>query len=279
MKRLSFIMLLLLTVLMANALDIRQQNINRIKKSKAFLYSDVTMKAQENAVSQAYEQIQVEIINWASERSQKKITNIPVTELNKIVDTIMVRRAEMYRVVAFVRKDKVAATFKEWKITLVKELDTDPRQEPEETMELSDTIAQENYSEKIDSVASMHKRDSLKTEEKKDSLVSDKVISLLKNNYLGKKGGVIEQINKAKNFFELKQIMEPLKQKGDILDYGKYATANNLENCYLIVYDPAGNIKALLDKGEKVRKNLKTGKEDSIKNYRGCGAIWFTIKE
>jgi len=279
MKRLSFIMLLLLTVLMANALDIRQQNINRIKKSKAFLYSDVTMKAQENAVSQAYEQIQVEIINWASERSQKKITNIPVTELNKIVDTIMVRRAEMYRVVAFVRKDKVAATFKEWKITLVKELDTDPRQEPEETMELSDTIAQENYSEKIDSVASMHKRDSLKTEEKKDSLVSDKVISLLKNNYLGKKGGVIEQINKAKNFFELKQIMEPLKQKGDILDYGKYATANNPENCYLIVYDPAGNIKALLDKGEKVRKNLKTGKEDSIKNYRGCGAIWFTIKE
>lgn len=279
MKRLSFIMLLLLTVLMANALDIRQQNINRIKKSKAFLYSDVTMKTQENAVSQAYEQIQVEIINWASERSQKKITNIPVTELNKIVDTIMVRRAEMYRVVAFVRKNKVAATFKEWKITLVKELDTDPRQEPEETMELSDTIAQDNNSEKIDSVASMHKRDSLKTEGKKDSLVSDKVISLLKTNYLGKRGGVIEQIKKAKNFFELKQIMEPLKQKGDILDYGKYATANNLENCYLIVYDPAGNIKALLDKGEKVRKNLKTGKEDSIKNYRGCGAIWFTIKE
>lgn len=279
MKRISFIMLLLLTVLMANALDIRQQNINRIKKSKAFLYSDVTMKTQENAVSQAYEQIQVEIINWASERSQKKITNIPVTELNKIVDTIMVRRAEMYRVVAFVRKNKVAATFKEWKITLVKELDTDPRQEPEETMELSDTIAQDNNSEKIDSVASMHKRDSLKTEEKKDSLVSAKVISLLKTNYLGKKGGVIEQIKKAKNFFELKQIMEPLKQKGDILDYGKYATANNPENCYLIVYDPAGNIKALLDKGEKVRKNLKTGKEDSIKNYRGCGAIWFTIKE
>lgn len=279
MKRISFIMLLLLTVLMANALDIRQQNINRIKKSKAFLYSDVTMKTQENAVSQAYEQIQVEIINWASERSQKKITNIPVTELNKIVDTIMVRRAEMYRVVAFVRKNKVAATFKEWKITLVKELDTDPRQEPEETMDLSDTIAQDNNSEKIDSVASMHKRDSLKTEEKKDSLVSAKVISLLKTNYLGKKGGVIEQIKKAKNFFELKQIMEPLKQKGDILDYGKYATANNPENCYLIVYDPAGNIKALLDKGEKVRKNLKTGKEDSIKNYRGCGAIWFTIKE
>lgn len=267
MKRLSFIILLLSTVLMANALDIRQQNINRIKKSKAFLYSDVTMKAQEDAASQAYEQIQVEIMNWASERSKKKISNISVTELNKIVDTIMVRRAEMYRVVAYVRKNKVATTFKDWKITLVKELDTDSKQEPEETAELPDTIAP------------THEPDSIQINEKKDSLVNEKVLSILRNNFLGKKGGVIEQIKKAKNFFELKQIMEPLKQKGDIIDYGKYATAKNPENCYLIVYDPAGNIKALLDKGEKVRQNLKTGKKDSIKNYRGCGAIWFTIKE
>lgn len=282
MKRLSFIILLLSMVMMANALDIRQQNINRIKKSKAFLYSDVTMKTQENAVSQAYEQIQVEIMNWASERSKKKISNISITELNKIVDTIMVRRAEMYRVVAYVRKNKIAATFKEWKITLVKELDTDPKQNPEETVELPDTIEQPQKPEIVDSISSLEpalKKDSIKNNDKKDSLVSKKVITLLKNNYLGRKGGVIEQIKKAKNFFELKQIMEPLKQKGDILDYGKYATAKNPEDCYLIVYDPAGNIKALLDKGEKVRQNLKTGKEDSIKNYRGCGAIWFTIKE
>lgn len=277
MKRLSFIILLLLTVLMANALDIRQQNINRIKKSKAFLYSDVTMRTQENAVSQAYEQIQYEIMNWASERSKKKISNIPVTELNKIVDTIMVRRAEMYRVVAYVRKSKVAATFKDWQINIVKELDTDPKQE--ETEEHSDTIEQFENPNIVDSLASVPPKDTLQANEKKDSLVSNKVISILKNNYLGKKGGVIEQIKKAKNFFELKQIMEPLKQKGDILDYGKYATAKKPEDCYLIVYDPAGNIKAFLGKGEKERQNLKTGKKDSIKNYRGCGAIWFTINE
>lgn len=278
MKRLSFIILLLSMVMMANALDIRQQNINRIKKSKAFLYSDVTMKTQENAISQAYEQIQVEIMNWASERSKKKITNIPVTELNKIVDTIMVRRAEMYRVVAYVRKNKVASTFKDWKISLVMELDTDS-QEHEEAIEMPDTIGQFDNPEYSDTLAICPKRDSIQGKEKKDSLVNNKVISLLKNNYLGRQGGVIEQIKKAKNFFELKQIMEPLKQKGDILDYGKYYTSKKPEDCYLIVYDPAGNIKALLGKGDKLRLNLKTGKEDSINNYRGCGAIWFTINE
>lgn len=73
--------------------------------------------------------------------------------------------------------------------------------------------------------------------------------------------------------------MEPLKEKGEITGYGKYATAKDPAICYLVVYDPAGNLVAWLGKGESVRKNLKTGKNDSEKNYRGCGAIWFTIKE
>lgn len=73
--------------------------------------------------------------------------------------------------------------------------------------------------------------------------------------------------------------MLPLKEKGDIIDYGKYATAQHPELCYLIVYDPAGNICALLGKGKEERQNLKTGQKDNIKNYRGCGAIWFTLRE
>lgn len=84
---------------------------------------------------------------------------------------------------------------------------------------------------------------------------------------------------KAKNFFDLKDIMEPLKKKGEILDYGKYLTANNLSECYLIIYDHAGNIIAWLDKGESIRKNLKSGEDDSVENYHGNGAIWFTINE
>jgi hypothetical protein len=90
---------------------------------------------------------------------------------------------------------------------------------------------------------------------------------------------LILEIMRARNFFELKEIMEPLKAQGKIIDYGKYATAKTPELCYLIVYDPAGNIKAWLDKGKDTRKNLKTQKLDSVKNYRGCGAIWFIINQ
>lgn len=118
------------------------------------------------------------------------------------------------------------------------------------------------------------------------TLFTDSVRQVIQKRFFGKEGmmkqrqsDALLRLKKAKNFFELKEIMQPLKEKGDILDYGKYATAEHPELCYLIVYDPAGNICALLGKGKEVRQNLKTGKDDSINNYRGCGAIWFTLRE
>lgn len=262
MRRLSIILCILSMALMAHALDKRQTEINTIKKSKEYLFSDITMSTPEGATSQAIDELQQEILIWATDRANEKPGSaVSPKDLNKLIDTIMVRRADMYRVFAYVSKLKLLPLFSDWNLVLIDCLDTDCLpQKPDPKPCPCDSV---------------QPKDSLHN----DSLVSKKVLTLLKNSFLGKKGGVIEQIKKAKNFFELKQIMEPLKQKGDIIDYGKYATATEPEDCYLVVYDPAGNIKALLGKGEEERQNLKTGKKDSIKNYRGCGAIWFTINE
>lgn len=115
------------------------------------------------------------------------------------------------------------------------------------------------------------------------TLLNDSIRQVLLQRFGSKRtmrhGDVIKKIMRANNFFELRNVMEPLKQKGEITGYGKYATAPDPARCYLIVYDPAGNLVAWLGKGEDTRKNLKTGKADSIRNYHGCGAIWFTIKE
>ena len=121
-------------------------------------------------------------------------------------------------------------------------------------------------------------------ETKDNTLLSDSARQIILQRFAPKRkvvryGDVISKMMGARNFFELKDVMEPLKQKGEITGYGKYATATDLASCYLIVYDPAGNLVAWLGKGEGIRKNLKTGKNDSERNYRGCGAIWFTINE
>ena len=273
--------MLLCLVLMANALDKRQASINSIKKSREFLYSDITMSSKEDANSQAVELLQRQIFTWAKDRAKNKNAgNVSLIELNKLIDTIMVRRANMYRVFAYVKKVKLVPLFCEWKLTLIDNLDVDdvndieglPEEKSEEQAFDEESPEQEELPEPTDTILSQ-------ISEKKDTVANGEIRSILRKSFWGKKGGVIEQIKKAKNFFELRQIMEPLKEKGDIKDYGKYATAEKPEECYLVVYDPAGNIKALLGKGDKVRPNLKTGRDDSIKNYRGCGAIWFTVNE
>lgn len=121
-----------------------------------------------------------------------------------------------------------------------------------------------------------------KIQEDEPSLLNDSTRKNLMRRFGTQKkidGRTLQEIMKARNFFELKEIMEPLKKKGQIIDYGKYATAKNPDECYLIVYDPAGNIKAWLDRGKDPRRNLKTQKPDAISNYRGCGAIWFRLSE
>ena len=281
MKRITTILLLLCTVLMVSALDKRQTKINSIKKSKEFLYSDITMSSREDANSQAVELLQNEIITWAKDRAEnKKAAPVSPIEINKLIDTIMVRRANMYRVFAYVKKIKLVSLFHDWKLVLLDGQDSDEGNDIEGLPE-EDKKEQAYQSEDTEPKESPEPTDTVKshTAEKKDTIANKDIRTILKNSFWGKKGGVIEQIKKAKNFFELRQIMEPLKDKGDIKDYGKYSTAERPEECYLVVYDPAGNIKALLGKGDKVRQNLKTGKDDSIKNYRGCGAIWFTINE
>lgn len=257
MKRLPIIISCFCLSLMAIAMDRQLERINSIKKDAAYLYSDVTMSTPEDAASQAYELLQREVFAWTAEVGEEKPDSITIVDINSLADTIMARRANMYRVFAYVKKEHVLQLFRGEEI---KKEPNDPKTETVAAPVTEPIVVKDSLPQK-------------------DTVVSESVRHLLMQNYLGRKGGVLEQIKKAKTFFELKDIIEPLKKSGDITDYGKFATAEKPEECYLIVYDPAGNIRALLGKGTETRKNLKTGKDDNIANYRGCGAIWFKLNE
>ena len=248
MKRIICSILSLIVVMGVYAGDWHLEKINSIKKNSGYLYGEATVSTLEQATTLAYEELQREVYAWLQNDS------LSIRDINRLSDTIMVRIINVYRVFAYVEKSKLKPLLVE-----TSQVDTVPAKAP--------------FTE-----ADLKKKDS--------TLFTDSVRQVIQKRFFGKEGKMKQRQNdallrlkKAKNFFELKEIMQPLKEKGDILDYGKYATAEHPELCYLIVYDPAGNICALLGKGKEIRKNLKTGNDDSIKNYRGCGAIWFTLRE
>ena len=76
----------------------------------------------------------------------------------------------------------------------------------------------------------------------------------------------------------IQAFIKKLEAEYKISRYGKYSDMPADINCYLFVYDRSMNIPAYLRKEGSIYINLKTGEIDDITNYKGCGAIWFRIK-
>lgn len=87
-----------------------------------------------------------------------------------------------------------------------------------------------------------------------------------------------EQMKQIESFYEIEPYIKGLKSNGRLAAYGKYATLPEDEDCHLFVYDKQGNISALIRKSGSTQYNLNTLKEDNVKNYKNCGAIWFQLK-
>lgn len=69
-----------------------------------------------------------------------------------------------------------------------------------------------------------------------------------------------------------------LKSEGKIANYGKYTDMPTEIDCYLFVYNRDMAIPAYLHKQGNTYINIKTGKQDQVTNYAGCGARWFQLK-
>lgn len=240
MSRLLHIILTLGAVLPILAND-RATDINAIKKSPDFLYAEATMRTADEAVVVARDLLRDEIIRWTTDELNSPIDSIEAQRFSEKADTITTERVNMMRVFVYIDKGSIVG----------------PTPAPIPVPEQA---------------------------KNSNSLLTDSARQIVLQRFAPKrtvvrKSDVITKMMRARNFFELKDVMEPLRKSGEITGYGKYATAEDPALCYLIVYDPAGNLVAWLGKGDEKRKNLKTGKTESIRNYRGCGAIWFTINE
>jgi len=87
----------------------------------------------------------------------------------------------------------------------------------------------------------------------------------------------LDRISRMKTISEVEAWFIAEKRAGRMM-FGKLETAVHPENCYLLVFSREGKVVAVLDKGEKSRRNLITGKAgDRMENYPKHGVIWFTL--
>ena len=267
MRKIVFV---IATLMFCSALHAQNKmsEINRIKRDKNYLYGEATLNTQEAALSLAYELLEAEIKNWAKEKSNK-ISSVVASQIYDYADTIILQRQNMVRAFAYVKTSNLNPV----KGKSIKVDVTEDKNTPSTTKKIEVTapkaVVQPKPAETVATTTAEPKPVAAPT-----PAAAPKPVE--KQDF-GKE--VLAEIQKVTSFYDLEKTISPLHQQGKITSYGKYATMPDPAESYLIIYDANANIKAILGKGTSKRKNLSTGKDDSETNYKGCGAIWFKVKE
>jgi len=245
-------------------------DINRLKRDKDYLYGEATLDTKEAALKLAYELLEVEIKNWALSKNDK-ISSVLASKVYDYADTIVLKRHNMVRAFAYVKKSNLKAV-----------KGKDIRVDVNKDVPLSKPLGEVLHEESAQVVSASQVETTTQVEPVKPVIEESKGIDPLIEPLADiptSEEKVLQELKGITSFYDLEKKMKPLKAAGEITDYGKYTTMTDPANCYLIIYDQQAAVKAILGKGVEKRKNLKTGVDDNEKNYHGCGAIWFKIKE
>ena len=244
---LSVILLIMVGHLSVNAqtTDDVTQNINKVKRDNMYIYAEATMKDLNEAYSGARAILEMKVGDWVREKYPNEGIELCIVKAKDHLVQLETRRGDFYRAFVYVKKSDILPVADKSEVTV---LEVTPVTHPSKPVASQAIIVEESTSAIVEKAPVLE----LTPDEKQMKLV--------------------------KSFYDVEPYIKGLKSRGILKEYGKYATMPANADCYLFVYDKQGNISALLKKSGIAQYNLNTLKEDNVKNYKNCGAIWFQIK-
>ena len=245
MKRLLFILLSALSLFSyaQTAADV-SKSINNVKRDTMYIYAESTNKDLNEAYSNAGTLLEMQVGDWLRRRNPTENIEVCIVKAKEHVQQLDTRRGALYRAFMYVKKSDIMPVVNK---NEVKVLEVSPAKSIDQPQSPHAIIVEGASSE----------------EEKTPVLELTSEETLMKQVH---------------SFYEIEPFINGLKSKGRIQSYGKYSTMPEQGNCHLFVYDKQGNIVALIRKTTSTQYNLNSLKEDNVKNYKNCGAIWFQLK-
>lgn len=246
----SIIGLLFASAIVAQAdADKQKDEINKIKINKNYIYGEATLPDRAEALQLAKELLIKNINDWiAGEKKMSKAEAVVIRDIVEHGETINLMRGNMFRAFVYVQKKSILP-IEDTDHAVVISRSTSNREEPAIAVnEIQKIEPKETTNEGIAESSGSNENDAMPD--------------------------ILKSIVAITKFSDVAPLFQQLKVDRKII-YGGMNTLTSPENCYLLIYNKEGEVVAVLDKGH--RKNLRTQKEDSTKNYSGCGAIWFQL--
>ena len=248
MKRLLLSILFLTCCLSFNiaqtASDVAK-NINKVKRDTMYIYAEATMKDINEAYDGARALLEMKVGDWVRAQHPAEGIEVCIVKAKEHFIQLETRRGDLYRAFVYVRKNDILPVADKSEVTV---FEVAPVTQPNQPKTSPAIIISEETPKDVEKAPALE----LTPEEK--------------------------QMRQIKSFYDVEPYIKGLNGKGILKDYGKYAKMPENEDCHLFVYDKQGNISALLRKVGNTQYNLNSLKEDNIKNYKNCGAIWFQLK-
>ena len=213
-----------------------------IKVSGNYLYGEAVGNTKDEAVKMAktalVSEIKKEALNHLDRQFAKSIQTKDVEEYN--IDMIDLMRGKKFRVIAYIKKDNIAAVFDNKK----------------SEVKLTDKKVQQ---EKVQPVTQ---------QQMPPATVVDSRMST---------DGLLKQIVNASSIREVQKILVENKKVGKVA-YGTMDKLTAPEKAYLVVYKKSGEIVAILDKGSIInRKDLLSGETKGNELSEQNQVIWFQL--
>lgn len=247
MKRLLIILSLAISCLSiceAQTVADVTKNINKVKRDTMYIYAEATMKDLNEAYNGARAILEMKVGDWVREQHPEEGIEVCIVKAKEHFIQLETRRGDFYRAFVYVRKSDIMPVADKSEVTVFEVAPVVQANQPQAAPAI--ILSEDAPIEKEAPVLE------LTSEEK--------------------------QMKQVRSFYEVEPYIKGLKSKDKLIAYGKYATMPENADCHLFVYDKQGNISALLRKSGDVQYNLNTLKEDNVKNYKNCGAIWFQLK-
>ena len=220
------------------------KNINKVKRDTMYIYAEATMKDLNEAYNGARAILEMKVGDWVREQHPTEGIEVCIVKAKEHFIQLETRRGDFYRAFVYVRKSDIMPVADKSEVTVFEVAPVVQTNQPQAAPAI--ILSEDAPIEKEAPVLE------LTSEEK--------------------------QMKQVRSFYEVEPYIKGLKSKDKLIAYGKYATMPENEDCHLFVYDKQGNISALLRKTGEIQYNLNTLKEDNVKNYKNCGAIWFQLK-
>lgn len=245
---LTAISLLAATAAGAQGTQEAKKQINEIKKSSAYIYAEATAQTEAEAKDIAEEILYHDINEWvAKQKKLKKSANIVINNKRELWTSMMLPRGNMFRAFIFVKKSDI---------------------QPADNAEViaNNTAVNNTAAAGTSGTAAAG---TVEAATAAGAEVKPATVDIVLPE-------AVKAIAACTEYADMAAKIKQLKAEGKLKSYARYASLENPDACFLVIYNTAGKVVALLTPGAQ-RVNVATKQPDSVANYSGCGAIGFEV--